>query len=148
MLTKDTARAHTEKILSFSTFPDCELRIDSLERAWVRFARNAVTTSGVTTEQWITITSARDGKSGSTTLSDFDEKSLREAVRRSEELALLSLPNPEQVQPVGPQKYPDLENRPESTAIARNDAFIPQIRAIIVAAKAKELIAAGFFERS
>ena len=148
MLTKENAKAHIEKVLSFSGFPECELRIDSLERAWIRFALNGVTTSGVTSEQWMTITSARDGQSGSTTVAEFDEKSLREAVRQSEQLALLSPPNPEQVQPLGPQKYPDLENFPESTATARNDAFVPQIRAVIQAAKAKDLVAAGFFERS
>ena len=90
MLTKEQAKKFSEKALSFSTFPECELRIDCLERASIRFALNGVTTSGFTIEQWMTITSERDGKSGSTTLAEFDDQSLREAVKFTERLALLS----------------------------------------------------------
>jgi predicted Zn-dependent protease len=148
MLTKEQAKKLIEKTLSFSTFPDCEARIDYQEKSSVRFALNSITTSGFTTEQWMTITSERDGQSGTTSLSEFDERTLREAVKLTEQLALLSPRNPERAEPVGPQKYPELENFAESTAKARNEAFIPHIRAIIEAAKAKDLVAAGFFERA
>ncbi len=148
MLTREQAKKLIEKTISITTFPDCEARIDYLEQSSVRFALNGITTSGFTIEQWMTITSERDGKSGSTALSEFDDRSLREAVKLTEQLALLSPPNPERVEPLGPQKYPELENSPESTAKARNEVFIPHIRAIIEAAKAKDLVAAGFFERS
>ena len=148
MLNREQAKKLIEKAISFSTFPDCDVRIDYLEQSSIRFALNGITTSGFTVEQWMTISSERDGKSGSTTLSEFDDRSLREAVKLTEQLALLSPPNPERAEPVGPQKYPELENFPESTAKARNEAFIPHIRAIVEAAKAKDLVAAGFFERS
>src|SRR5262249_55097555 len=148
MLTKEQARKHIEKALSLASFPECDIRIDSLEKASIRFALNGVTTSGVTVEQWMTISSGKEGRFGSTTLSEFDDKSIRDAVKRSEELATLSPPNPERIEPVGPQKYPELENFGESTASARNEAFIPHIRAIIEAAKGKDLVAAGFFERA
>lgn len=147
MLTKEQAKTLVDKALSMSRFPECELRIDHLERAWARFALNGVTTSGITSEQWMMITSTRDGKSGSVTVGEFDDKSLREAVRHTEDLAQLALPSSEQVEPLGPQKYPELENFPESTASARNDVFIPQIRAVIEASEAKRLVAAGFFQR-
>ena len=38
MLTREQAKKHIEKALSFSEFPHCEIRIDSLERASIRFA--------------------------------------------------------------------------------------------------------------
>jgi predicted Zn-dependent protease len=148
MLTREQAKKLIEKAISFSSFPDCDVRIDYLEQSSIRFALNGITTSGFTIEQWMTISSERDGKSGSTTLSEFDDRSLREAVKLTEQLALLSPPNPERTEPVGPQKYPELENFPERTAKARNEVFIPHIRAIVEAAKAKDLVAAGFFERS
>src|SRR5262245_58080084 len=119
MLTREQAKKYIERALSFSTFPECELRIDGLERASLRFALNGVTTSGFTAEQWMTITSTRDGKSGTTNLSEFDDKSIREAVKRTEQIALLSPPNPERIEPVGPQTYPDIENFAGSTATAR-----------------------------
>src|SRR5690348_10827531 len=131
MLTKEQARKITEKTLSFSRFPECEITMNSLEQAHIRFARNGITTSGFTVEQSITITSTRDGRSGRTTVDEFDDGRLREAVRRTEELAMISLPNPERITPLGPQKYPAVENYAESTAGARNQAMIPHIRAII-----------------
>jgi predicted Zn-dependent protease len=90
----------------------------------------------------------RDGKSGSTRVDEFDDDSLREAVQRTERLALIAPPNPERVPPLDKQKYPELENYAASTASARNQAMIPHIRAIIDGAKANNLVVAGFFERS
>src|SRR5262249_15171739 len=132
---------------SFSKYPECEVRISSVERANIRFARNGITTSGFTIEQSMTIASTRDGKSGRTTATEFDDARLREAVQRTEELAAVSPVDAERVQPLGPQKYALVENYSESTARARNEAMIPHIRAVIESAKARNLVAAGFFER-
>ena len=50
--------------------------------------------------------------------------------------------------PIGPQKYGAAENFVDSTARARNPVIVPHVKAIIDASKAKELVAAGYFERS
>jgi predicted Zn-dependent protease len=148
MLTREQAKKMTEKALSFSTFPECEIGITSSEEVSIRFALNGITTSGYTIEQQIGITSVKDGKVGTTSIDEFDDNTLRAAVKRSEELAMIAPPNPERVPPLKPQKYPAEENYAESTAKARNDAMIPHIRAIIEGAKQKDLVAAGFFTRS
>jgi len=148
MFTKEQAQKLTGKALSFSTFPECEISVNSSESAFIRFALNDVTTSGFTVEQSMSISSIRDGKTGSTRVDEFDDDSLREAVRRTERLALIAPPNPERVPPLAPQKYPEIENYAARTAGARNQAMIPHIRAIIEGAKANSLVAAGFFERS
>jgi len=148
MLTREQAQKITEKALSFSTFPECDISVNSSERAFIRFALNDVTTSGFTVEQSMSISSVRDGQSGSTRVDEFDDDSLREAVKRTEGLAMIAPPNPERVPPLEKQKYPELENYAASTASARNQAMIPHIRAIMDGAKANNLVAAGFFERS
>jgi predicted Zn-dependent protease len=148
MLTREQAKKLTEKALAFSTFPECDVRVNSLERAFVRFAVNGITTSGFTIEQSVSITSARDGKSGSATVDEFDDRPLREAVQRSEEIAMISPADPERPPSLVPQKYPEVENYPETTAAARNEVMIAQVRAIIEGAKSKNLTAAGLFERS
>src|SRR4051794_7068334 len=148
MLTKEQAKKLTEKALSFSTFPECDLTFTSNEDASIRFALNGITTSGYTLEQTLSITSVRDGKAGVTTIDEFDDNSLREAVKRTEELAMISPPNPERAPALPPQKYAGAENYADSTANARNDVMIPHIRAIIQGAKANNLVAAGFFSRS
>ncbi len=148
MLTKEQAQKIIAKALSFSTFPECDISLNSSERAFIRFALNDVTTSGFTVEQSMSISSVRDGQSGSTRVDEFDDDALREAVKRTEQLAMIAPPNPERVPPLEKQKYPDFENYAASTAGARNQAMIPHIRAIIDGAKANKLVAAGFFERS
>jgi predicted Zn-dependent protease len=147
MLTRDEAQKLAKKALSFSAFPECEIAIASSENAFIRFAVNGVTTSGYTMEQSMSIKSVRDGRAGSTTLNEFDEDSLRNAVKRTEQIAMISPTNPEREEPLAPQKYPTVENYVDATARARNDVMIPHIRAVIEAAKAKDLVAAGFFGR-
>lgn len=147
MLTKEQAKKLIEKALSFSTFPECNININSSESASIRFALNGITTSGYAIEQSMSISSTKDGQSGSTSIDQFDDASIQEAVKRTEQLALISPPNPERVPPLSPQKYPAYENYAESTAKARNDVMIPHVRSIIEGAKAKDLVAAGFFER-
>lgn len=147
MLTRDQAKKLTEKALSFSSFPECDISVNSSERADIRFALNGITTSGYVIGQSMSITSVKDGQTGSTSLDEFDDKSIEDAVKRTEELAMISPANPEREAPLGPQKYADVENFATSTANARNQAMIPHVRAIIEAAKASNLVAAGFFER-
>ncbi len=148
MITKEQAQKLTEKVLSFSTFPECDISISSSERASIRFALNGITTSGFTVSQSMSITSVKDGQSGSTTLDEFDDASLKAAVKQTETLARISPPNPEREEALEPQRYPDIENYALSTASARNQVMIPHVRSIIEGAKSAGLIAAGFFERA
>jgi predicted Zn-dependent protease len=147
MLTREQAKTLAGRALSFSTFPDCEISVSNSEQVNIRFALNGITTSGFVTEQSLSITASRGGHTGSTTVDQFDERALKEAVRRAEQLALTAPPNPERAPPLGPQKYPDFENISESTAEARNAVMIPHVRAVIERARGKGLVAAGFFER-
>src|SRR5690349_5376902 len=104
MLTREQAQRITDKALSFSSFPECEISLNSSESAFIRFALNDVTTSGFTVEQSMTISSVKDGKSGSTRVDEFDDDSLKAAVKRTEELAMIAPPNPERVPPLDKQK--------------------------------------------
>ena len=120
MLTREQAKKLIEKALSFSTFPECNISLQSSESASIRFALNGITTSGYTIEQSMQISSVKDGRTGNTSIDEFDDASLREAVKRTEQLALIAPPNPESVPPLPPQKYESHENYAESTAKARN----------------------------
>ena len=53
------------------------------------------------------ITSREGGRSGSTTTDELDDSLLSEAVARSEALMAAARPDPEQVEGLGPQDYPD-----------------------------------------
>ena len=96
----------------------------------------------------MSISVTKDHKTGSTSVDEFDEKSIRDAVHAAEQLSDLTPANPESVPPLGPQKYSTADNWVDSTARARNPVLVPHVKAIIDAAKAKGLVAAGYFERS
>lgn len=148
MWTKDQAQKLIEKTLKYSEFPDCQIGLRESEDVFIRYALNGITTSGYTIERTMQISSTRDGKTGSTSITEFDDDSLKAAVKQTERLAEISPANPERVGPLEKQQYPAIENFDEGTAQARNQQMIPHVRAVIEASKAKNLVAAGFFERS
>jgi predicted Zn-dependent protease len=147
MLTREQAQKLSEKILSFSKFPDCSVSISEYEEAFIRFANNGVTTSGFTNDRGVIVSSTRDQKTGVAQISDLDDMSLKAAVARSEELAAISPPNQEYVEAVGPQKYTDASNWDEDTSRARSPILVPQVKAVIDAASSKGLVSAGLFNR-
>lgn len=148
MLPRDQVQKIVEKILSYSSFPECWVALTSSEDLNLRFANNGITTSGFTVERSLVVTSTRDRQTGSYRTSSIEEAALRAAVKRSEEIAGTAPPNAEYMPPLGAQQYPAVDGYSEETARARSPELIPQIRAIINAAAKQKLVAAGFFERS
>ncbi len=148
MMTREQAKQLCEKTLKFSSFPECTVSINEAEEAFVRFANNGVTTAGFTVQRSVRISSVREGRTGTTSTTDLTDDALKAAVKRSEELAAVAPPNPERVDPLGPQKYADFENWDDKTATARSPQMTPHVKSIIDAALAKKLVAAGFFTRT
>jgi predicted Zn-dependent protease len=148
MLTREEAKKITDRVLSFTTLPECALSLSSSENAFIRYALNGITTSGYQVEQTLSISVSKEGKTGSTSVTEFDDKSLHDAVKRAEELSAIAPPNPEYIDPLGPQQYASRESWDAGTAAARNKEMIPAVSAVIEGAKQKNLVAAGFFERS
>jgi predicted Zn-dependent protease len=147
MLTREEAKKITDRVLAFTAFPECNVSLWNSETASIRYALNGVTTSGFQVDQGLSISVTKDNKTGSTSLSEFDDKSLREAMKRAEQLSDVAPPNPEFVPGLGPQTYANFDNFVEATAAARSKEMIPAVRAVIEGARAKNLVAAGFFER-
>jgi predicted Zn-dependent protease len=147
MFTRDDARKLADRIQAYSTFPECAVWLNATEEAYTRFANNGITNAGLAERRTIVIESTRDGKTGSIRIDETGDSALRAAVKRSEELAALAPPNPENVAPLGAQKYPEIAAYDEETARARSAQMIPQIRAVVDAAAAKKLVAAGLFQR-
>src|SRR5437867_5406708 len=148
MFTPADARQLTERVLSYSTFPECTVSLSATEESYTRFANNGITNAGLSERRLIVIESTRDGKTGVMRIGETGEDALRPAVKRSEELAKLAPPNPENVTPLGSQEYPRIAAYDEETARARSAQMIPHIRAVVAAAAARKLVAAGLFERT
>ena len=148
LLTKDQAFALMKKVLSYSKADECEVNLSSNENGNIRYAINAVSTSGKTVQSSLVVASAFGKKLGIATINEFDDASLEKVVRRAEELAQLAPENPEYVPFLGPQNYAEPKMFVPATA-----AITPKQRADFVAqsvaiAKASKAISAGFLEDS
>ena len=148
MITRDEANKLTQKVLGLTSFPECHLTLTSSEQAYTRFANNGITTASFNLRHNLSITVTREGRTGSTAVNDFDDASLKNAVKLAEELAAIAPPNPERLPAVGPQEFPATNDLDERTAAARAPEMIPHVKAIIDAAMKEKMVAAGLIERS
>jgi predicted Zn-dependent protease len=149
ILTREESQTLLTKVLGYSKADECEVSLNGSEGANIRYARNAVSTSGALNQTSLAVSSAYGKKLGVATINEFDDASLQKVVRRSEELAMLAPENPEYVPFLGPQEYgPQAQLYFPSTA-----AIDPKLRADDVAlslkiARDNNLTAAGFMENN
>jgi len=149
ILSKDEAQALLKKVLSYSKADECEINLNGGDGGNIRYARNAVSTSGGVSQSTLLVQSSFGKKVGVATINEFDDASLEKVVRRAEELARLAPENPEFMPNLGPQQYDEAGKQYEASTAAID----PKFRADAVAtslqiAKENKLIAAGFLENS
>ena len=146
ILTQDEARSLMKKVLAYSKADECEVNLNGTDRGNIRYARNAVSTSGRVSQSTLVVQSAFGKKSGVATINEFDDASLEKVVRRAEELAQLAPENPEYMPVLGPQNYAE-----PITYVPATAAITPRLRSDAVAqsiqvAKDSKVVAAGFLE--
>ena len=146
MLTRDEARALTDRIFKLSHSSEVAVNINWRQNCNTRFANNQITTAGFTTDLRAGIDVTQGRKTGTTSTTEISDEALARAVRRAEELAALAPSNPEYVEPLGPQDYPQIAAFDDATASARSDALFGAVRSSIEAAEGKKLKAFGFFD--
>ncbi|HEY0273531.1 MAG TPA: metallopeptidase TldD-related protein, partial [Chitinophaga sp.] len=148
ILSKEEAQALLKKVLSYSKADECEVSIYGSDSGNVRYARNAVSTSGGVGLTQLAVSSSFGKKNGIATINEYDDASLEKVVRRAEELARLAPENPEYVSMLGPQQY-----REGNAYVPATAAVDPKFRADAVQqslqiSKDNQLTAAGFLENS
>jgi predicted Zn-dependent protease len=147
LLTPDEARTLLKKVLSYSKADECQASISSNEGGNLRYARNSVSTSGVSRSTELAVSSVFGKKQGVTTINEYDDASLEKAVRRSEELAGLAPENPEYMPFLPAQTYGPVPQTfiPATAAIsaAQRADFVAKSLQI---AKDSSLTAAGYLE--
>jgi predicted Zn-dependent protease len=146
--TREQAKALTDKALSFSKAEETFVALSGGERANVRFARNTATTSGASSGYNLAITAAFGKRSGTVTLAEFDDASLRRAVGNAEEIAKLSPENPEAMPAIGPQTFAPVKAFFDDAATASPDWRAASVATAIDLSKQKEVVSAGFVETS
>jgi len=147
-LNQEQAKKITDRVLSLSKADECTVQIAGSRVGNVRFARNSVSTAGLTEDMQLVVRVAFGKRSGTAMVNEFDDKSLERAVRRAEELARLAPENPEFMPAVTKQEY-----RGTSTFVPKTAAIDPEFRADVAAtaielARKNKLVTAGFFTDS
>ncbi len=146
ILSESEARELLKKVLSYSKADECEVNILGEERGNIRYARNAVSTSGSLINKNLVVQSAFGKKVGVATIDEFDDASLEKVVRRSEELAKLAPENPEYMGVLEPQQYLKSNGYFDSTASVTPDTRAEAVAKSLQLSRDKNLVAAGFME--
>ena len=151
-MTYDDARNLTKKILSFATVKEAQVRVELVRQASLRFARNAVSTSGASESTTVTVTAWKGTRKASAAaamaLPGADDSTLRRLVAEAEELAGLSPEDPEHVELLGEQKYLEVNAYDRTTAEMPAAARAKAVGDAIGYAKSRKVIAAGFYQNS
>lgn len=116
LLSRDQARALTEKIIRLSRAEEIQVSLNAGDETNIRFADNRITTSGTTDDLGARISSAFGARSAVTTTNDISDEGLERAVRLSETLARLAPENPERMPLLGPQTYMEVDSFVPGTA--------------------------------
>ena len=148
ILSKEEAKQIIDKVLSFSKADDCVVQLGGSDSGNIRYARNTVSTSGITQNISLGVSSSYGKRTGVATGNELDDDSLARVVARSEELARLSPENPEYMPPVEPSDFADSQTFFESTANLDAAARAKVAKNSIEPAAAKDVTAAGFLEHS
>lgn len=146
LLNRDQCKAVAEKIIRLARTDEVAVRIVSGQNCNTRYANNAVTTAGFTSDLNINIEVTQERKSGSVTTSEVGDDALARAVRQAESIAAIAPANPEYVEPLGPQQYPDIQAFHEESASARSAEILPAVRSVIAAAEKAKVNAFGYYD--
>lgn len=146
ILTKDESKRIIDKVLSFTKSQNCDVSVTGDENVQTRFANNSITTSGRHNSVSISINvTTKEKRSGSTSVNEVSDEALRAAVAKAEELASLSSPDGEYIEPLGTQQYPEINSFDTATAKADHSGLVAGVKSAVSAAEAKKLQSSGFY---
>ncbi|MCY7422676.1 MAG: TldD/PmbA family protein [Chitinophagaceae bacterium] len=148
ILNKEEARKLLQKVMSYSKADACEAGLTGSEGGNIRYARNAISTSGDVSTLSLAVTSTFGKKSGTATINEFDDAALQRVVSRSEELAQLAPENPEYMPLKGPAEFKEAITYVPATAAMTPDSRAEAVAKSINVAKEAKLEAAGFLENT
>lgn len=138
-----------QRALKLSKADACRVGVGSTYQTNLRFADNQMSTSGVTDDASISITSVVGKKRASVSTNDVSPEGLARAVAQSEALARLAPDDPELMPELGQQAYATIPAWFDSTAnLSAEDRAKAALTALEPARRAKDLTVAGFIDCS
>jgi predicted Zn-dependent protease len=145
VMARDEMRGVLERVLAYSKAERAAAAMASTRTGNTRFAANQMSTAGSVENASVSVESWFGNRHAAVQTNDLSAAGLEQAVRKSEELARIAPPDPEDLPFLGPQTY-----RPVPAFIDETAAVTPEARAraalsaLAVTRKASDLDAAGF----
>lgn len=138
-----------QRALKLSKADACNISVSSSYQTNLRFADNQMSTSGITDDAGISISSVFGKRQASVRTNDVSVDGLARAVAQSEALARLAPEDPELLPELGPQKYQEIPAWFDSTAtLSAEDRAKAALTALKPARAAGDLTVAGFIDCS
>ncbi len=151
-MTRDEARALTKKALADASADESQLELSHVRHGFLRFARNAPTTSG-TTLVGNAVATAWKGKraasvSGAVDLANPSEArtELARLLSEAEALAAISPEDREYMPLLGPQEYVEVDAYDPATGEMSAKRRTAAVADAVSVANKRQVVAAGFFE--
>lgn len=136
-----------QRALRASKADACRVSVNSSYDINVRFADNQMSTSGVTDNASVSITSYIGKRNATVLTNDLSVRGLEQAVSQSEALARLAPEDPESLPELGPQRYTEIPAWFDSTAqLSAEDRARAALSALQLSRAANDLQVAGYIE--
>jgi predicted Zn-dependent protease len=105
MYSREEVKAITDKVIDMAKADEVEVEFSGGERSATRFANSNITANMVQFDRSLSVTVHVGNKSGSTTVRDFDEATLKQAVEDARKRAGEARESGERQALIGPQEY-------------------------------------------
>jgi predicted Zn-dependent protease len=139
------AREICEKALAFSEAEHVQVNLAGAREASTRYANNEITQNVARAQTTLRVVCAYGNKVGRCTTTRLDTESIREAVKRAEEMARVAEPDTEFLPPPEPAVYRPVPAFAENTAHATAADRAAVVRQVIGEASTRGLKTAGSF---
>ena len=149
VLTRAECEDIVQRGLTLSKADACRITIGSTYQANLRFADNQMSTSGITDDATITISSVVGKKRASVTINDVSPEGIARGIAQAEALARLAPDDAELMPELGAQEYASIPAWFDSTAnLSAEDRARAALTALEPARRAKDLTVAGYIDCS
>jgi predicted Zn-dependent protease len=151
LMSRDEARALTDRVLRMSTADQTRVTIISTWNGNTRFADASISTSGGITDTAVTVTATVGRRRASSSTNVLDDASLKRTVDLAARLARLAPEDPELMPELGAQTYSPIGAFVERTADLDPESRATAVRRAVEAARgagkaAGEIFSAGYLE--
>lgn len=146
IMSERQAREISANVLSKVRDATASVSITNNEERNIRFARNGATTNGARNILRVSVTVNIGNRSGSATTTQIDDASLTAAVEQATAIARLAPPNAEFMPPLEQQTYAAPAGWHASSARADARRFADKLAPVVTAARAADVLAAGYLE--